>query len=152
MLHLFFYIAPAACRSFLQKPRDSCSLSPRSIGSNSGFFFPVPIVSPPTYSPSKTCFQPPLDDDEDDDLGSLSAEQQTPFFVLHRRLQLRNTPAINSHLGGARPAVDIFSSNLTRLDKDALKEAAPNRTSQLLLHQLDRSIETFSLTSALLRS
>ncbi|KAG0140095.1 hypothetical protein CROQUDRAFT_136873 [Cronartium quercuum f. sp. fusiforme G11] len=62
--------------------------------------------------------------DHEDFSSTSPSEPEAPIFVLHRRLQLRNLPAFNSALSGSLSGVDVFTSNVCQLDKEALQAAA----------------------------
>lgn len=61
---------------------------------------------------------------EDCELSSAcSSDSDSPKFVFHRRLHLRNLSGFNPSASGIHSGIEVFTSNLCKLDKAALKAA-----------------------------
>lgn len=57
----------------------------------------------------------------DDSSSTPSSDLESPIFVLHRRLHHRNIPGFNQVVSEGNAGVDVFTTNVCKLDKAALQ-------------------------------
>ncbi|EGG09440.1 uncharacterized protein MELLADRAFT_77132 [Melampsora larici-populina 98AG31] len=86
----------------------------------------------PTPSGSKSPIQDSLNSPAvpilamDDSFITPSSDPESPLFVLHRRLHHRNIPGFNQVVSEGNIGVDVFTTNVCKLDKAALQAVSHN--------------------------
>ncbi|KAH9809916.1 hypothetical protein DFH28DRAFT_987377 [Melampsora americana] len=102
-------------------------LTSATTSATSSAFQSAPKFNSPTPSGSKSPVQesskspnvPILE--MDDSSSTPSSDLETPIFVLHRRLHHRSIPGFNPVISETNTGVDVFTTNVCKLDKAALQ-------------------------------